>query len=139
MWISRQILLVILGLCSGMAVAGGIFAFITMLGVIPRLAFRTNTAKNILLYENAIIWGGTFGNCWSLYGYRIPLMTPGVCVIGIFSGIFVGCLAMALAESLRVLPILIHRTHIESGFPYVVLALGLGKMTGTLFQFFYGG
>ena len=137
MTLIRQCALGILGLCSGVAVAAGVFAFITMLGIVPRMADRTNTAKHIYLYENAIILGGALGNIWYLFEISLPLTAIYLGVFGLFSGIFVGCLAMALAETLRLLPIMINRLQIQQGFPLVVLGIALGKMTGTLFQYFF--
>jgi stage V sporulation protein AB len=125
-----------IGACSGLTVAAGVFAFITMLGIIPRLAARTHTKNRIYLYEAAIIWGGALGNIWVLFNLRLPLHSILLGVTGLFSGIFVGCLAMALAEVLRVFPIMINRIQLKEGFPYVVAAVALGKAAGTLFQFF---
>ncbi len=133
----KQSVLVFLGLCSGLTVAAGTFAFITMLGIIPRLAARTNTAKNIYWYENMIILGGTLGNIWVLYEWLLFPSSLLLVVFGFFSGIFVGCLAMALAEMLRVLPILTNRVQLKEGFPIIALALAVGKMIGTLFQYFW--
>ncbi len=129
--------LVILGLSFGFSVSAGIFAFITMLGIIPRLAARTNTAKYIYTYEKMIILGGTLGNIWMLFQVHIPLSVVAVCAYGVFSGIFVGCLVMALAEMLRVIPIMVNRIQIKEGFPLIATAIALGKMTGTLFQYFF--
>lgn len=133
----KDIALVILGLSCGFSVASGIFAFITMLGIIPRLAARTNTAKYIYTYEWMIILGGTLGNLWELFQVHVPLSIVLVCAYGVFSGIFVGCLVMALAEMLRVIPIMVNRIQIKEGFPLIATAIALGKMTGTLFQFFF--
>ncbi|MCI5730549.1 MAG: stage V sporulation protein AB, partial [Eubacterium sp.] len=58
----KYLVMVLVGLGSGFAVASGIFAFITMLGIIPRLAARTKTARHIVWYENMIVLGGTLGN-----------------------------------------------------------------------------
>ena len=127
----------LLGLCSGFTVAAGVFAFITMIGIIPRLAARTGTARHIYKYECAVIWGGTLGNIWALFQFRVPLSVIFVCLYGLFSGIFVGCLAMALAEMLRAFPIMVNRVQLKEGFPLVVTAVALGKMTGTLFEFFW--
>ena len=44
MWI-RQVILGIVGLSSGFAVAGGMFAFLIALGVVSRFAVKTHTAK----------------------------------------------------------------------------------------------
>lgn len=133
----KQAALCFIGLCSGATVAAGVFAFITMLGIIPRLADRTNTADHILCYENAIILGGTLGNIWILFELPLHLSVVMVMAFGIFSGIFVGCLYMALAETLRVLPIMVNRIQLKEGFPIIVAAIAIGKVVGTLFQYFF--
>lgn len=133
----KQATLCFIGLCSGATVAAGVFAFITMLGIIPRLAARTNTADHILCYENAIILGGTLGNIWILFELPLHLSVVMVMAFGIFSGIFVGCLYMALAETLRVLPIMVNRIQLKEGFPIIVAAIAIGKVVGTLFQYFF--
>lgn len=133
----KWLLLAFLGLASGLAVASGIFAFITMLGIVPRLAARTNTAKHIVWYERIIIWGGTLGNIWILFRFPLPLTQILLVVFGVCAGIYVGCLVMALAEMLRVIPILVNRIQICEGFYFVPVAIALGKLTGTLFQYFF--
>lgn len=133
----KWLLLAFLGLASGLAVASGIFAFITMLGIVPRLAARTNTAKHIVWYERMIIWGGTLGNIWILFRFPLPLTQILLVVFGVCAGIYVGCLVMALAEMLRVIPILVNRIQICEGFYFVPVAIALGKLTGTLFQYFF--
>ena len=45
-------------------------------------------------------------------------------------GIFVGGLIMSLAEVLDVFPILLRRGRIQSGIPWMVLSIGIGKMLG---------
>ncbi len=137
MMLIKQILLCFIGLCSGLTVAAGVFSFITMLGIVPRLAARTNTAKHIICYENAIILGGTLGNIWILFQLPAQLSVVMLIAFGVFSGIFVGCLYMALAETLRVLPIMVNRIQLKEGFPIIVAAIGAGKLTGTLFQYFF--
>lgn len=133
----KQAALCFIGLCSGATVAAGVFAFITMLGIIPRLAARTNTADHIICYENAIILGGTLGNIWILFELPLHLSAVMVMVFGIFSGIFVGCLYMALAETLRVLPIMVNRIQLKEGFSIIVAAIAIGKVVGTVFQYFF--
>ena len=130
-------LLVILGLSSGFAVAAGAFAFITMLGIVPRMAARTKTQRHIICYERMIILGGTLGNIWLLF--QIPLPGTGIllALFGLGAGIYVGCLAMALAEMLRLLPIFVNRFQLKEGFPILVVALMTGKFLGTVFQFFW--
>ena len=62
-------------------------------------------------------------------------------VYGISAGVFVGCIAAALAEILNTLPILFRRTKIKRGLPWIMTAMALGKMCGGLFYFLcgYGG
>ena len=65
MWI-RQIILGIIGISSGFAVAGGMFAFLIALGVVSRFAGKTHTAKYIMRYEDAAAIGGILGNLVSI-------------------------------------------------------------------------
>lgn len=133
MWV-RQILLALIGLSSGALVAGGLFGFIVSLGVISDFADRTHTGNKILLYENAIMLGGVLGNIF--YIYQIPIVFPGSSVLlgifGLFSGIFTGCWAMALAEILNVFPIFIRRAKLVKCIPYIILGIAIGKGVGSL-------
>ena len=133
----EKVLLGIMGLSFGVTVSAGVFAFITMLDVIPRLAHRTGTANHLFVYENAIVFGGTFGNVVILFVRHFPVTQLGLAVFGICSGVFVGCLAMALAESLRVIPIFVRRLKMRKGLPVILLAFALGKLVGTIFQYFF--
>ncbi len=133
----KNIFMCVLGLSFGVTVSAGVFGFITMLGVIPRFAQRTGTAAHIYGFENAIILGGTLGNILILFVHRFPVGGLGLAVYGLCSGIFVGCLAMALAESLRVIPIFVKRLRMKEGLPVILLAIALGKLAGTLFQYFF--
>lgn len=135
----KYILLVLIGLGSGFAVSSGIFAFITMLGIIPRLAARTKTERHIVWYENMILYGGALGNIWIVFVFPVPGTTLLLIMYGLFAGIFVGCLVMALAEMLRVIPILVNRVQIKEGFYLIPAAIAVGKLTGTLFQYFFYG
>ena len=53
----KQIILVIISFSSGVVIAGGVFAFIAMIGIVPRMAQKTNTEGHIVSYENSIIYG----------------------------------------------------------------------------------
>lgn len=135
----KYFVLVLIGLGSGFAVASGIFAFITMLGIIPRLAARTKTARHIVWYENMIVLGGALGNIWIVFLNPFPATILLLVLYGLFAGIYVGCLVMALAEMLRVIPILVNRAQIKEGFYLIPAAIAIGKLTGTLFQYFFYG
>ncbi len=131
-----RLLLFIIGLAAGYSVAAGIFAFVTTIGVVTRLAAFTKTAKNTMLYEDMVLLGGIFGNYIYFYNSSLPLnqLLLGIC--GIFLGIFVGCLATALAEVLQVFPIIVHRFRLRYGLPFAILMFGLGKAIGSLYQLY---
>lgn len=135
----EKLLLVAIGLFSGIAVAGGIFAFITMVGVVSRLASRTKTVKYLLLYEEMVVIGGTVGNIVSLYGISIFGGTAVLLIFGLFSGVFTGCLAMALSETLNVFPVFLRRIKLHYGLPWIVLCFALGKAMGAFFQLYVNG
>lgn len=131
----KSLVLCLIGISGGFIVGGGIFAFITMIGTFPRLADRTNTAKHIKGYENAIISGGIIGNMIVIFDIILPIGSVGLVIFGLFSGIYVGCLAMALAESLKVMPVFVERIKLRYGMAFVIFALALGKGIGSLYQF----
>lgn len=137
MWV-KQIVMAIIGLSAGTIVAGGLFGFIVSLGVVSDFADRTKTADRILLYEDAVALGGIVGNI--LYTYSIPLraIAPVISIFGLFSGIFVGCWAMALAEVLNVFPIFLRRINLTKGIAYIILGISIGKGIGSLIYFLFG-
>lgn len=132
----RNLILCLIGFSGAIAIAGAVFAFITMIGIIPRFASRTNTAKNIMLYEDMVTIGGTLGNIIILYQINIPVGTIGIILFGLFSGIFVGCLAMALAEVLQVIPVFLNRINLKKGLSILVIAVALGKSFGIFLQLY---
>lgn len=135
MWI-KELLLVIIGVSAGAVVSGGLFSFIVSLGVVADLADKTHTGNEILLYEDAVTMGGTLGNLVFLYEIAIPGGTIALVILGLFSGIFVGCEIMALAEILNVFPIFVRRVKVIKFVPYIVLSVALGKGIGEfLFAF----
>jgi stage V sporulation protein AB len=137
MWVN-QFVLAIIGLSSGLLVAGGIFSFIVSLGVVSDFADRTHTGNHILLYENAIMLGAVWGNAVSMYG--VPVLKSDVLLglFGVFAGIFVGCWAMALAEILNVFPIFVRRVKLVKCIPYIILSIAIGKGIGAVVYFFFG-
>lgn len=56
-------------------------------------------------------------------------------IYGLAVGIFVGCLVMSLAETLKALPVISRRIHLAVGLQYVILAIALGKLIGSLVYF----
>lgn len=138
MWAAAQILLAAIGLSAGVAVAGGLFAFIVELGVIADFADRTHTGDKILLYEDCAALGGILGNLVYVFQISIPVGQAGLSVIGIFAGIFVGCWAMALAETLNVFPVFMRRAGIVRGVTVFVVSIAVGKGLGAWLFFSRG-
>ena len=98
------------GLAAGLAVSAGTFAFLIVIGVIPRMIGKCNRAAETLHFENAVIMGGICGNLASVFlQIRIPFGPALLCVYGISAGIFVGSIAVALAEILNTFPITFRR------------------------------
>ena len=136
MWI-KQIILGILGVSSGFAVAGGMFAFLIALGVVSRFAGKTHTAKYLLYYEDAAALGGILGNLFSIYWFPVPVGMVGVASVGLFSGIFTGAWAMALTEIVDTVPIFSRRIRLKEGMPWLILSMALGRMAGALLYSYY--
>jgi len=131
--------LILLGFSSGMVIAGAVFAFIAIIGIVPRLAQRTATQKYIKLYEEAIILGGVFGATTQMIDYRLPIGAVPVVVLALCTGIFFGCLAVSLAEVLDVIPVLSRRARLQKGMAAFMLAIALGKLAGSMVYCFIPG
>lgn len=136
MWI-RQALLALLGLSSGFAVAGGLFALLFALGTLSRMAGKTHTAKYIFFYEDAAAIGGILGNLVSIYGFSIPVGMVGVVSYGLFSGVYTGAWAMALTEIVDVIPIFTRRIRLRKGLPWIVVSMALGRTFGALVYYYF--
>jgi stage V sporulation protein AB len=125
------------GLAGGLAVGSGLVAFLTVLGIIPRLTQLTKTMKMIHFYEWAVVFGALIGSVFSLNSFTLGF-TPYILVpMGLLSGIFVGMLAAALTEVLNVLPILTKRIGINDRIITLLMAIVLGKVLGSLFHWIY--
>lgn len=136
MWV-RHFFLGLMGLTSGFAVAGGTFALIVAISVVPRIIGMSRTAKEVLRYENMIIAGGILGNLITVFtDVSIPFGRPMLVLYGLCSGIQVGCLVMALAEIMNVFPIVFRRMKLKIGMRWVITSLAVGKVLGGLWYFF---
>lgn len=135
MWI-KYILMAIIGLAAGGAIAGAYVAFIASLGVYTRLEGWANSGKRTLRTETLILIGTVLGNLITLYEIPVPVGQVGLAVCGLFFGIFTGCLAAALADVVKLFPILCRRVGLRKGLPYIIAAVGIGKAVGSWIQFF---
>ena len=139
MIIAKNILIMFISCASGLIIAGGVFAFIAMIGIIPRLTQKTVTAKSISIYENTIIAGGLWGATTFFINYNIPVGTVSAAVLSCCIGMFVGALAVSLAEILNILPITVMRFRIYGAARILVAALAFGKLAGALLYYIIPG
>ena len=130
---------ILIGFASGLVISGGVFAFIVIIGIVARLAQKTRTGRYIYLYEDMISLGGIAGTLTMLFDVSIPIWQVGNILSGFFYGIFVGTLAISIAEVLDVIPILCRRVQLTKKISYLMLMLALGKCAGALVYFFIPG
>ncbi|MFD1360608.1 stage V sporulation protein AB [Lentibacillus salinarum] len=129
-----KLLEMMIGFAAGIAVGGGFVAFLTVLGIIPRLIQLSKTDKLIPVYIASIITGSLFGIYISFAD--VSWNQPALLLIlwGCFHGLFNGMLAAALTEVLNVFPILSRRIRLEDKLLWLLMAIVLGKVAGSLFQ-----
>lgn len=133
----RDLFIVFVGFSGGIAVGTGFVAFLSVIGIIPRLTQLTKTINKIRAYEFSVILGAIFG-CWiSLRNTVFNLPNIFSVFIGLLAGIFIGMLAAALTEVLNVFPILAKRIGIQKKIVYLLMAIALGKVFGSLFHWIY--
>lgn len=146
-------ILALAGLSFGMLAAAGVFTVLSAVGLIPRFAGKTHSAKEVWLYENMVMTGTIVGCVSSIFhrylhiGSWLKEALPGLGrlwealgqgflgISGLFYGMFVGCLALAIAEMLDSIPILTRRISFRHGLGCVVLAMAVGKLCGSLLYF----
>ncbi len=148
----EKIILGVVGLAGGLGVSGGVFTSLIAVGLIPRFAGKTHTAKHIFLYEEMVVCGTILGGLISVFfpfldivglAGRVPVLKevyPYIAVViliifGLFAGIFVGCLALAIAEMLDSIPIFSRRMKFRHGVGIVILCMAIGKTVGSLIYF----
>ncbi|MFI3200325.1 MAG: stage V sporulation protein AB [Eubacteriales bacterium] len=143
----REGLLAIVGASLGFAVAGGVFTVLVAVGLVTRFIGKTKTATHILLYETMISIGTIIGGVLTIYPMvaesilsRLPNWIQGglLSIFGLFGGIFLGCLALAIAEMLNGIPIMARRFRFREGLGCAILTIALGKAIGAILYFMNG-
>lgn len=149
----KEIFLGICGLSFGLLASAGVFTVLVAVGLVPRFAGKTHTSKKVWLYEEMVVAGTVFGGVLSVFA---PFLTLGDRIIesgmmtlqvwhkigniflimyGLFGGMFVGCLSLAIAEMLESIPIFTRRISFRHGIGIVILCVALGKLAGALVYF----
>ncbi len=149
----RSLFLGIIGASFGLLAAAGVFTVFVAVGIIPRFAGRTHTAGKVVLYEEMVIFGSIAGAVVSLFPEYsqtgaflresfpaqealwsvLGLSAQGM--FGLFAGMFIGCLALAIAEMLDSIPIFARRISFRHGLGIAVVSMAIGKLCGSLFYF----
>lgn len=155
MWNSlKWIVLAIGGGSFGLLAAAGVFTVLVAVGLVPRFAGKTHTGKHVVFYEEMVIAGTALGGLFSLFEsyFRVgeylmqrqdlqwvPTIFGNALLIifGIFAGMFVGCLALAIAEMLDSIPIFSRRVRFRHGLGIAIIATALGKFTGSMLFFLW--
>ncbi len=143
-----KLLLMISGLSAGLITAAAYVAFIAMLGIFPKIAAKTNTAKQCILYETCLMGGillstllqfGAVYSSSSILQSEIlpkPLGITLLACIGLFGGIYIGFLISGLSEMLNVIPIYSRKAKLQKWSILVIYFIALGKGIFSLIFFF---
>ena len=144
----RYILLIISGLSDGFLTAAAYVAVMAMLGIFPKIAARTNTAKQCILYENCLMLGillstliqfcVIYSSSGILQSEQLPRIL-GILLLsatGLFGGIYIGFLIGGLSEVLNVIPTYARKAHIQKRVGLLIIFLALGKGVFSLIYFF---
>lgn len=155
----KQILLGLWGLSFGLLSSAGVFTVLSSVGLIPRFAGKMHVAKKVFALEEAVIFGTITGGLFSIFpaygkigsfvlsrqifGGATVLLWKGIgslvlILFGVFAGMFVGCLAFAIAEMLDSIPIFARRISFRHGLGVAVMAAAAGKLAGSLLYFSKG-
>jgi stage V sporulation protein AB len=153
-----KVFLVIFSASYGLISAAGVFTILIAVGLVPRFAGKTHTADKVVLYEEMMIAGTIMGCIISVFNEECRnfaemlkatlydsnemlqpvLKTAGITILvmfGLFSGMFVGCLALAIAEMLDSIPIFARRVGFKKGIGIVVLSMAAGKFLASILYF----
>lgn len=147
------VFLALLGAGYGLLASAGVFTVFVAVGLVPRFAGKTHTAGKVLLYEEMVIFGTLtgcvlsvfsrycqFGAWWQRHFPKQLNLWLGTgtflqAVYGLFAGMFIGCLALAIAEMLDSIPILARRISFRHGMGIAILSMAVGKLCGSLVYF----
>lgn len=153
----RQMFLALIGGSAGLIVSAGVFTVLISVGLIPRFAGKMHVADRVFVLEEMVICGTLVGSFFSVYGRWAMIgsfvrehtlfgleATEGVwrfagtliqIIFGLFAGIFVGCLALAIAEMLNTIPVFARRIGFRHGLGIAIFSVAMGKLIGSIIYF----
>lgn len=125
---------ILIGFSGGLAVGGGFVAFITVIGIIPRLIQLSKSDRYVKVYISSVILGLLSGCYLSFTNGYMNQTVVLLALWGLFHGIFNGMLAASLTEVLNVFPTLFKRIGLGDFLIILLMAVVFGKVLGSLFQ-----
>ncbi len=135
----QYIVLGVTGLGAGIIISAGVFALIASTGLVTRLAAKTHTGSHVRIYEDFIMLGGIISNIvWVFnieFGMPEPFSTIFEVIVGLIQGIYVGCLAVSLAEALNATATFARRVKLRLGVGIIVFSVAIGKVISCIIQF----
>lgn len=155
----KQIFLGFCGISFGLLASAGVFTVLVSVGLIPRFAGKMHVAKKVFVLEEMVVFGTIVGGFFSvfsdygqigsfvlsrqIFGAQTVFIWKWIgniflCFWGVFAGMFVGCLALAIAEMLNSIPIFSRRIGFRHGLGVAIAAAAAGKMLGSLIYFAKG-
>lgn len=135
----RVTALIVIGLAEGAIVGSAVVAFLTVLGIIPRLAHLTSSVGSIRLYEATVIVATFAAALLETFEGGLHLPAWIAAPIGLLMGTFVGLTSSALAEVLNVIPALARNLKIQQAVRILISALLIGKVLGSLIYWLVPG
>lgn len=133
----RNLVSILAAFGGGITVGGAAAAFITILQIIPRLVQVSETSDYIKTYQLVLITSFILFTIIYFSEFHLSLSKYITIPIGVIFGIFVGLLSSALAEVLNVIPVLSKKLKIKDNLKYVIWALVVGKLAGSLYFWLY--
>jgi stage V sporulation protein AB len=124
----------VIGLAGGLAVGGGFVAFLVVLDIIPRLVQLTKSFQSIHFFEGGIVMGVMIWSTLDFFNWQFQFSPICTAYFGLLAGCFVGMLAAALTEVINVLPIMAKRMGMDGYMMWLLTAMILGKVAGSLFE-----
>ncbi len=122
---------------TGAVISSAIFAFLTVIGLIPRLILKTKTEKHISLYENVIILSGLMTSLTYTLHLSFPSPVIFVWYILFCLGVYTGSLAVCLTEVMDILPIIVRKFGMDNDTKLLMVLIGIGKGLGAFVFYFF--
>ncbi|QMV44321.1 stage V sporulation protein AB [Cohnella cholangitidis] len=128
----QWLLIGVIGLAGGFSVGSAFVALLIVLDLIPRLVQLTRAYRRSSIFESSILFGSLYWICADLFDWSYKLPTKLLLLPAVFQGLFVGMFAAALTEVLNVIPIVSKRFKLKPYLLPLLMAMVLGKVTGSL-------